>query len=91
MGASAQRRHAQRVAESRIVDWFGNGVGRRRSGGRRFALTKSQVRFAQAARANRETSVSELCKELGIKPVTLYRYVGPNGEIRENGSRVLAA
>lgn len=64
---------------------------RGRSGGRRFALTKSQVRFAQAAMANRETSVSELCKELGIKPVTLYRYVGPNGEIRENGSRVLAA
>lgn len=64
---------------------------RGRRGGRRFALTKSQVRFAQVAMANRETSVSELCKELGIKPVTLYRYVGPNGEIRENGSRVLAA
>jgi DNA invertase Pin-like site-specific DNA recombinase len=64
---------------------------RGRRGGRRFALTKSQVRFAQVAMANRETSVSELCKELGVKPVTLYRYVGPNGEIRENGSRVLAA
>lgn len=29
-------------------------------------------------------------KELGVKPVTAYRYVGPKGELRENGKRVLA-
>ena len=29
--------------------------------------------------ANRDTSVSELCMEMGIKPVTLYRYVGSEG------------
>jgi hypothetical protein len=29
-------------------------------------------RVAQAAMANSDTSVSELCKELDIKPVTLY-------------------
>ena len=39
--------------------------------------------------ASRDTSVSELAAELGIKPVTLYRYVGPDGELRENGRRVL--
>ena len=39
--------------------------------------------------ANRDTSVSDLARELGIKPVTLYRYVGPNGELRENGERVI--
>ena len=26
--------------------------------------------------AHRDTSVSALCRELGIRPVTLYRYVG---------------
>ena len=31
--------------------------------------------LAQAAMEHRDTSVSELCCELGIKPVTLYRYV----------------
>ena len=31
------------------------------------------------------------CKELGIERVTLYRYVGPNGELRDYGQRVLAA
>ena len=62
---------------------------RGRKGGRKFALTKAQVRLAQAAMANRDTSVGELAAELGVKPVTLYRYVGPKGELRENGRRVL--
>lgn len=39
---------------------------RGRKGGRKFALSKAQVRLAQAAMANRDTSVSDLCKELGI-------------------------
>ena len=50
---------------------------RGRNGGRTFALSKAQVRLAQAAMAHRDTSVSALCRELGIRPVTLYRYVGP--------------
>ncbi len=63
---------------------------RGRNGGRKFGLTKSQVRLAQAAMANRDVKVSELCKELGINRVTLYRYVSPNGELREHGKKVLA-
>lgn len=64
---------------------------RGRKGGRKFALSKSQVRMAQAAMANRDTSVSELCKELGVRPVTLYRYVDPKGNLRDYGKRVLSA
>ncbi|MBB3215135.1 DNA invertase Pin-like site-specific DNA recombinase [Ochrobactrum sp. RC6B] len=33
--------------------------------------------------------ISDLCKELGIERVTLYRYVGPKGELRDYGKRVL--
>lgn len=62
---------------------------RGRKGGRKFALTKAQVRLAQAAMGKRETKVSELCAELGVTRVTLYRYVGPEGELREHGRRVL--
>lgn len=62
---------------------------RGRKGGRKFALTKAQVRLAQAAMTNRDTSVTELCKELGVKPVTLYRYVAPDGKLREHGKQVL--
>ncbi|GLS35312.1 hypothetical protein GCM10010869_09000 [Mesorhizobium tianshanense] len=58
-------------------------------GDRKFALAKAQARLAQASVAQRDTSVSDLCKELGIKRVTLYRYVGPKGELRNYGRRVL--
>ena len=51
---------------------------------------KNRVKFAQAAMSSRETSVRELCDELGIQRASLYRYVGPSGEIREHGKRVLA-
>lgn len=62
---------------------------RGRKGGRRFALTRAQVRLAQAAMASRDTSVAELARELGVRPVTLYRYVGPDGTLRDHGRRVL--
>ena len=68
---------------------------RGRNGGRKFGLTKSQVRLAQVAMANRDVKVSELCKELGITRVTLYKYISPNGELHEqlceHGKKVLAA
>ncbi|WP_228198016.1 Hin recombinase [Poseidonibacter antarcticus] len=38
---------------------------------------------------NRNTSVVELCKELKITRVTLYKYVSPEGEIRDYGKRVI--
>jgi DNA invertase Pin-like site-specific DNA recombinase len=63
---------------------------RGRKGGRKFALTKAQVRLAQAAMASRDTSVDALAAELGIRPVTLYRYVDAQGNLRDHGRRVLA-
>jgi DNA invertase Pin-like site-specific DNA recombinase len=62
---------------------------RGRKGGRAFALTKAQVRLAQAAMANRDTSVTALCRELDVQRATLYRYVGPDGALRDHGRRVL--
>ena len=64
---------------------------RGRKGGRQFALTKAQVRVAQAAMGKKETRVSELCDELQVTRTTLYRYVGPQGELRDHGKQVLAA
>jgi DNA invertase Pin-like site-specific DNA recombinase len=62
---------------------------RGRKGGRKFSLSKAQVRLAQAAMRNRDTKISELCAELGVTRVTLYRYVSPSGELREHGKQVL--
>ena len=78
------------LIRERTMAGLSAGRARGRKGGRKFALTKTQVRLAQAAMANRDTSVSDLARELGIKPTTLYRYVGPTGELRENGERVLS-
>jgi hypothetical protein len=35
--------------------------------------------------------VSALCKELGITRQTLYRHVGPQGELRPDGHKLLGA
>jgi len=63
---------------------------RGRKGRRKFQLTKAQVRLAQVAMQNRDTSVGELCKELNITRQTLYRYVAPSGELRDFENRVLS-
>lgn len=62
---------------------------RGRMGGRKFNLTKAQVRLAEASMKNRDTSVTELCKELKITRATLYKYISPTGELREYAKRVL--
>lgn len=63
---------------------------RGRKGGRKFQLTKSKVRLAQIAMKNKETSISEICQELGgITKQTLYRYISPEGELRDYGKKVL--
>lgn len=62
---------------------------RGKKGGRRFTLTRAQIRLAQAAMGKKETKVSELCKELGITRATLYRYVSPSGELRNSALKIL--
>ena len=65
-------------------------AGQRPEGGRPPALSKAQVRLAQAAMESRDTKVSDLCQELGITKATLYRYVAPDGSLRERGQKALA-
>ncbi len=62
---------------------------RGRMGGRKFNLTKAQVRLAEASMKNRDTSVAELCKELKISRATLYKYISPTGELRDYAKKVL--
>lgn len=62
---------------------------RGRKGGRKFNLTKAQVRLAEASMKNRDSSVTELCKELKITRATLYKYISPTGELRDYAKRVL--
>lgn len=52
-------------------------------------LSRSQIEYARNVLAERERPIKELCRELGISPPTLYSYVGPNGELRHRGLRVM--
>jgi len=63
---------------------------RGRNGGRPFKMTPAKLRLARAAMGQPETKVVDLCVELGITRQTLYRFVGPKGELRADGEKLLA-
>ena len=52
-------------------------------------MTPAKLRLAQAAMAKRDTKVSDLCTELGVTRQTLYRFVGPKGELRADANKLL--
>ena len=62
---------------------------RGRQGGRPYKMTPAKLRLARAAMADPETNVGGLCRELGVTRQTLYRHVGPAGELREDGRKLL--
>ena len=62
---------------------------RGRHGGRPYKMTAAKLRLARAAMADQETNVGDLCRELGVTRQTLYRHVGPTGELREDGRKLL--
>ena len=62
---------------------------RGRRGGRPYKMTPAKLRLAQAAMGQPETRVGDLCAELGITRQTLYRFVSPTGELRDDGKKML--
>ena len=62
---------------------------RGRKGGRKFTMTAAKIRLAQVSLENRDTKVNELCQELGISRQTLYRFVSPSGELRNDAYKLL--
>lgn len=61
---------------------------RGRNGGAPFKMTPAKL-LEQAAMGKPETKIADFCTELGISRQTLYRFVGPNGELRSDGERLL--
>lgn len=77
------------LIRERTVAGLKSARARGRVGGRKFSMTPAKVRLLQAAMGKPETNVAALCGELGIARQTLYRYVGPDGQLRHDGLRVL--
>jgi DNA invertase Pin-like site-specific DNA recombinase len=63
---------------------------RGRKGGAPFKMTAAKLRLAMAAMGKPETKVGELCLELGVTRQTLYRHIGPDGSLREDGRKILS-
>ena len=78
------------LIRERTLAGLASARARGRKGGRPHALSKAQVRLAQAAMEQRDTKVSELCLQLGVTKATIYRYVAPDGSLRNRGRQVLA-
>ena len=52
-------------------------------GGRPKEMTPEKLKMAVRLMKDPEVSINEICTTLGIAKSTLYRYVSPKGEIRE--------
>jgi DNA invertase Pin-like site-specific DNA recombinase len=62
---------------------------RGRRGGRPYKMTAAKLRLARASMADPETTVRDLCTELGVARQTLYRHVAPDGSLRTDGQKLL--
>src|SRR5215467_5576656 len=77
------------LIRERTIAGLSSARARGRKGGRPYTMTPAKLRLAQAAMAKRETKVADLCKELGVTRQTLYRFVGPKGELRADATKLL--
>jgi len=77
------------LIRERTIAGLASARARGRNGGRPFTMTPAKLRLAQAAMTKRDTKVGDLCKELGVTRQTLYRFVGPKGELRADATRLL--
>lgn len=77
------------IAE-RTMAGLASARARGRSGGRPYKMTAAKLRLAMAAMGQPETKVGVLCQELGVTRQTLYRHVSPTGELRPDGTKLLA-
>jgi DNA invertase Pin-like site-specific DNA recombinase len=78
------------LIRERTIAGLQSARARGRNGGRPYTMTPAKLRLAQAAMAKRDTNVGDLCKELGVTRQTLYRFVDPKGELRADGTKLLA-
>ena len=87
---SALAEFERELIRERTMAGMAAARARGRNGGRPRTMSAAKLRLAQAAMGKPETRVSDLCQELGISKQTLYKYVAPDGTIREMGERLLS-
>ncbi|MDY7578836.1 recombinase family protein [Herbaspirillum sp. RTI4] len=78
------------LISERTIAGLASARARGRKGGRPFKMTPAKLRLAMAAMGQPETTVGDLCEEMGITRQTLYRHVSPQGELRPDGQKLLS-
>lgn len=77
------------MIKERTLAGMASARARGRKGGRPYKMTPAKLRLAMACLGKLETKIGPLCEELGITKQTLYRHVGPTGELRDDGKKLL--
>jgi DNA invertase Pin-like site-specific DNA recombinase len=77
------------LIRERVMAGLNAARARGRKGGRPPAFTAAKLRLAQAAMRHRDTSVTDLCRELNVSTSTLYTYVTPQGALTDTGKRFI--
>jgi DNA invertase Pin-like site-specific DNA recombinase len=86
---AALAEYERELISERTKAGLASARARGRKGGRKYKMTPTKLILAQGAMEKSETKIAELCKELGITRQTLYRFVGPKGELRSDGHKLL--
>ena len=74
---------------AKIRQLFSTGEYSKREIGRLVGVSRGTVERALET-DQKETKVSDLCKELGITRQTLNRHFSPAGELRSDGAKLLS-
>lgn len=77
------------MIKERTLAGMASARARGGKGGRPHKMTQAKLRLAMASMVKIETKIGPLCNELGITKQTLYRHVSPQGELREDGEKLL--
>lgn len=87
---AALSEYERALISERTTAGLASARARGRKGGRPHKMTPAKVRLAAASMGQPDTTVGELCVELGVSRQTLYRHVSPTGQLRDDGKKLLA-
>lgn len=73
----------RRLIQERTKAGLKSARARGKKGGRPRSMTAQKVKMASKLMQDTENCISDICATLNVSKRTLYRYVGPNGEIRQ--------
>lgn len=79
---SALAEFERELIRERTMAGLSAARARGRLGGRPKVMQEGKIKMAASLMRDPGVSIKDICKNLGISRTTLYRYIGPKGEVR---------